>query len=68
MGTKTRNSVTLASFVKYCENNPELRFWQALKNWSEYNFIFGSKSMHFDDFKNLHDTYGDEGRQGSKIV
>lgn len=30
---------TLESFVKYCEENPEQRFWQALRNWSnEYYY------------------------------
>lgn len=32
----TRNSEKLASFVKYCEEHPEERFWQALRNWSGY--------------------------------
>jgi len=31
----------LDSFTKYCENNPEQRFWQALTNWSKFKFIFG---------------------------
>jgi len=26
---------TLESFVKYCEENPEQRFWQALRNWAD---------------------------------
>lgn len=25
----------LKSFVQYCEANPELRFWQALRNWNQ---------------------------------
>ena len=24
----------LDSFIKYCQRNPGLRFWQALANWS----------------------------------
>ena len=24
----------LTSFTKYCEKNPELRFWQCLLSWS----------------------------------
>lgn len=35
----TRNSELLASFVAYCEANPNQRFWQALRNWSDYNYI-----------------------------
>jgi len=57
---KTRNSKILNDFVAYCKANPELRFWQALRNWSGYHFIFGSKNTHFDDFTSLHDTYYDE--------
>lgn len=36
----TRNSELLASFVAYCEKNPEQRFWQALRNWSGFAFVF----------------------------
>lgn len=40
----TRNSKLLASFVKYCESNPELRFWQALRNWSGFPFVYVSNT------------------------
>ncbi len=42
----TRNSEVLASFVEYCHAHPELRFWQALRNWSDYNFIYASNSLY----------------------
>lgn len=32
----------LESFTKYCQENPDQRFWQALRNWSKYSFIFGA--------------------------
>jgi hypothetical protein len=35
----------LDSFILYCHTYPEQRFWQALRNWSEYAFIFGKKSL-----------------------
>jgi hypothetical protein len=38
----TRNSEVLASFVEYCQKNPQERFWQALRNWTGYNFIYVS--------------------------
>jgi len=38
----SRNSKVLASFVAYCEAHPDERFWQALRNWSEYSFILAS--------------------------
>jgi len=36
---KTRNSEVLKDFVKYCKDNPEQRFWQALRNWSGHHVI-----------------------------
>ena len=38
----TRNSVPLESFSQYCVDHPEQRFWQALRNWSGYSFIYVS--------------------------
>jgi len=32
----------LSSFVIYCLLHPEQRFWQALRNWSGFHFIYGS--------------------------
>lgn len=32
----------LKSFIKYCEENPEQRFYQALRNWSGWSFIRAS--------------------------
>jgi hypothetical protein len=29
----------LSSFILYCQNHPEERFWQALQNWSGYTSI-----------------------------
>jgi hypothetical protein len=40
--SETRNSKVLKSFVEYCEANPSQRFWQALRNWSDHNFIYAS--------------------------
>lgn len=45
----------LKSFTEYCKKNPDLRFWQALRNWSGYNFIYGSKKSVLDT--NLIDTF-----------
>lgn len=46
MGNLSKNSKTLRKFVQYSLDHPELRFWQALRNWSKVNFIL--KSSHFD--------------------
>jgi len=40
--TKNQNEKVLKDFIKYCERHPEYRFWQALRNWSGFNFILGS--------------------------
>lgn len=49
----------LNSFVHYCIRNPELRFWQALRNWSGYSFIYASDATPFNIADNhlLKDTY-----------
>jgi hypothetical protein len=36
---KSRNMGVLLDFVAYCKAHPELRFWQALRNWSGHSFI-----------------------------
>lgn len=37
----SKNEKTLKSFTEYCNKHPEQRFWQALRNWSAFNFIYG---------------------------
>ena len=41
-----RSKKTKESFVKFLKENPQLRFWQALRAWSEVGFIL--TSTHFD--------------------
>ena len=36
---KSKNSTTLDSFTDYCRQNPDQRFWQALRNWIEADFV-----------------------------
>jgi hypothetical protein len=48
---------TLKSFVDYCEKNPELRFYQAITNWSGYNFIYGSMTPEHEITPTLEDLY-----------
>jgi len=52
---ETRNSEVLADFVAYCEAHPQERFWQALRNWSGFKFIFASDTVPQLPF--LRDTY-----------
>ena len=59
----TRNSEVLADFVRYCEEHPEERFWQALRNWSAYAFIWVSNTKPFDGPPtDLKDTFYWEGK------
>jgi len=37
---KSKNKKILNDFIKYCKEHPEERFWQALRSWSEYDFIY----------------------------
>ena len=37
---KSKNKERLDSLIKYCEEHPELRFWQALSAWSKNPFIY----------------------------
>ena len=40
MSKPTRNSTVLEDFIQYCKYHPDERFWQALRNWSGYPFIY----------------------------
>jgi len=59
---KTRNSEVLTSFTEYCKKNPEERFWQALRNWSNFSFVFVSDSVGIVE----QDTFYWEGKRGFK--
>ena len=34
-----RSGECLREFVDYCLKHPNERFWQALRNWTKYNFV-----------------------------
>ncbi len=59
-----KNKEVLGSFIKYCREHPEQRFWQALRNWSGFGFVFLSdKLFHEDSFvEELQDTFYWEGK------
>lgn len=40
-----KNEKLLKSFTEYCNKNPELRFWQALRNWCGWNFIYVTRNI-----------------------
>ncbi len=45
-------------FVAYVAAHPKLRFWQAVRNFSGYNFIHGSTAKDAADYSQLEDTFG----------
>ena len=50
-----RNKKLLDSFVAYCEAHPEQRFWQALRNWCGWPFIFAGRGLDTDS--GIFDTF-----------
>lgn len=60
----TQSMTLLLSFTNYCYKNPELRFWQALRNWSDQKFILASDECPV--FANQKDTFSWEGRNGQQ--
>jgi len=46
-----------SEFAAYVAVRPEQRFFQAVRNWSGYNFIFGSTAKDADDYSQLEDTF-----------
>jgi hypothetical protein len=64
-----RNDDLLEDFYAYCKKHPQLRFWQALLNWSGYRYIFITKERpvhHNECFiwreHEIHDPYYWEGK------
>lgn len=55
--TDTKNQKLLEEFTAYCLEHPDLRFWQALANWSGMNMIkatntdFGTKDTYYWETK-----------------
>ena len=58
----SRNKLVREDFVRYCVEHPELRFWQALRDWAGYNYILATNQCPV--FKNQEDTLKWEGRNG----
>lgn len=56
----------LNDFTKYCQEHPEERFWQALRNWSGADFLMYWDNKEFDekeaDRMGLKDTFYWEGK------
>lgn len=64
----SRNQKLLESFTVYCKQNPDQRFWQALRNWCGWPFMYAStrlieKAPHDGVLK---DTFYWEGNEAPK--
>lgn len=57
-----RSQPLLDEFVKYCEENPEQRFWQALRNWAEADYILQGEGFLSEGALNTRDTFYFEGK------
>lgn len=58
----TRNSALLESFVEYCHAHPTERFWQALRNWSGWAFVYVGDEQ--DPMGCVYDTFDWEENDG----
>lgn len=54
---KSINRDLVESFVDYCIKNPNLRFWQALRNWAKVNFIYISNAKYNVTYPEIKDTF-----------
>jgi hypothetical protein len=46
-----------SQFAAYVTKHPDQRFFQAVRNFSGYNFILGSMALDADDYSQLEDTF-----------
>lgn len=53
---KARNIEILESFQDYVLTHPEERFWQALRNWSGFAFIYAA-DFNLWSIEGLRDTF-----------
>lgn len=53
------NDVVLDSFLRYCLEHPEQRFWQQLRNWSGAKFVLVAEDYDLENnyWKGVRDTF-----------
>lgn len=51
---QAKNTKMATEFAKFCDDHPEQRFWQALRNWSGWAAVYVAKN---DDHPKPMDTY-----------
>jgi hypothetical protein len=57
-GDLTHCERELISFMSYCKDHPKERFWQALRNWSGWDYVLVNKGMSLGELGlDVHDTY-----------
>jgi hypothetical protein len=54
---RNKNRETWKQFADYCKKHPELRFWQALRNWSGYGFVIVTDSPDVINHPEAKDTF-----------
>jgi hypothetical protein len=59
-----KSAKLLLNFAIFCARWPKLSFWQALRSWSDYNYILASDECAV--FKNQFNTAEWEGRRGKE--
>jgi len=52
-----RNKKLLDSFVAYCNEHPQERFWQALRNWCGWPFVCVTDNSPANPDGDLIDTF-----------
>jgi hypothetical protein len=53
-------NLVLKDFIRYCEEHPKERFWQALRNWAGVGFIWAGDNHEGED---IEDTFYWKGRK-----
>lgn len=58
-GVESRNQKEIDSFVEYCLDHPEQRFWQALRNWSDNSYVLTASGYDFSrkTYTGIKDTF-----------
>lgn len=68
MNLRSREQELLSNFAQYLTENPGQRFWQALRNWSGYSFIYASDSVEAKDAGLVEDTFYWNDRNGTTEI
>lgn len=56
-----RDKEAKESLIKYLQESKDERLWQAIRNWSDYPFIYGGDMLP-DGVAGVEDTFYKEGR------